>query len=283
MLFLSVLTTTYNRAYSLPRLYEALCNQTDRDLEWVLVDDGSTDDTEDLVQRFRVEDRISVIYLKKENGGKMQAINTGMPYLSGKMVAIIDSDDYPTLHFVADVKRMEAGIAGLSDFCGVAGRKFFSDDVQIGHSFAGDWIDAKSNERRKYGISGDKEEIFYTEIFSKYPYPCFEGERFIPDVIIYNRMATDGYKLRWYNVNLVCCKYLPDGYTKSVNRNLMDNWQGYTLYVKELLMSDAPLSEKIYPCLGYLYRAVLKQVRKVPVLYQLEERVYASILKLFVR
>ena len=94
MSFVTVFTPTYNRGYILPKLYDALRSQTSSDFEWIIVDDGSTDNTENLVAGWTGENnKFEIIYIKQENAGKMQAVNKGVTYAKGKMFFIVDSDD----------------------------------------------------------------------------------------------------------------------------------------------------------------------------------------------
>ena len=263
MPFVTIFTPTYNRAYTLPRLYESLVNQTDTDFEWVVVDDGSTDDTAALFEQWIAENRsFPIRYVPQENAGKMQAVNKGVGCASGRMFWIVDSDDYLPEHAVATIKRYEGTIAGQKGFAGVAGCKHTTDGNLTGSTFDGEYLDASSLERRKYKILGDKAEVFYTDVIKRYPFPSFEGEKFVPEALIFNRIANDGYKFRWFNSNIYFCEYLPDGYTSNVNSNLIRNWQGYSLYVKELLFSKAALREKIIPLCGYLYRCILRGVKR---------------------
>ena len=101
--FLSIITASYNRADLLPRCFDSLCQQTDLDFEWIIVDDGSTDHTEAVVQNFHT-DLFPIIYHKKPNGGKHTALNASHEYIHGRYVLLLDSDDYLTESAIADVK-----------------------------------------------------------------------------------------------------------------------------------------------------------------------------------
>ena len=180
----------------------------------------------------------------------------------GKMFFIVDSDDFLPEKSIERIIYWESTINDMTGFAGVAGCKFYSNGNPVGSSFDGEYIDATSLERRRLNIKGDKAEVFYTDLIKKYPFPHFEGEKFVPEALIYNRIANDGYKFRWVNENFYICEYLPDGYTKNVDKNLISNWQGYSLYVKELMKSRASVREKVTPLLGYLLRFVLKGFMK---------------------
>lgn len=259
MPFLTIFTPTYNRAYIIGNLYESLKKQTCKDFEWLVIDDGSTDETEKLFSSWISEKNDFIIrYLKQENSGKMQAVNAGARQASGKMFFTVDSDDYLPYDSVEKIISWESTINSCSGFAGIAGCKYFADNKITGSTFEGEYVDATSLERRKLNILGDKAEVFYTDVIKKYPFPKFDGEKFVPEALIFNRIAMDGYKFRWVNDNFYYCQYLDDGYTKNVNRNLIKNWKGYTLYIKELLRSKASVKEKIIPAAGYVYRSILK-------------------------
>ncbi len=256
MAFITVFTPTYNRAYILPRLYRSLQKQTDKDFEWLIVDDGSSDTTEKLVNRWLSENNdFEIRYIKQENGGKQRAINTGLKYADGKFFWIVDSDDYLPDEGVQIAAKWIKTIEGKDNFAGVSGVIGTKDGI-MGGTFEGEYIDATSLERDKYNITGDKSEIFYTEILKQFPFPEFAGEKFVPEALVWNRIAAAGYKLRWFNEIIYIAEYLPDGYTKNVDKNLITNWKGYSLYVKEVLKSSMPLKSRILIGGAYCLRSI---------------------------
>ncbi len=229
----TVFTPTYNRAKLLPTLFNSLKNQTIKDFEWVIVDDGSTDDTESVVADFLNDEcGFPVIYEKQSNGGKHRAINRGVKLASGKLFFIVDSDDYLTDDAIETVIKWEselpagkwAGVAGLDGYIG-------KHDA-IGTSFDGDYKDATSAERSLYNIGGDKAEVVYTKILADYPFPEFDGEKFITESAMWLAIARDGYKFRWYNKIIYKCEYLEGGLTDNYEKLLKDNPFGYLYYNK---------------------------------------------------
>src|SRR5699024_101291 len=93
-MFVSICTPTYNRAYTLSRLYESLLEQTDKDFEWVVVADGSTDNTKEIVQEWSDEGKILINYIYQSNQGKHVALNKGMEVARGILFTCLDSDDW---------------------------------------------------------------------------------------------------------------------------------------------------------------------------------------------
>ncbi len=233
MIKVTVCTPTYNRAYTLPKLYESLKKQTNGDFEWLIVDDGSIDDTENLVNSWiSGSDLMEIRYIKKENGGKHTALNYGVANARGKIFFIVDSDDYLKENaidkIICDFKNLPNG-----KYAGLGYNKTFEDSGLVGKTFQGDYVDATSLQRAKYGISGDKAEVFFTDILRRYPFPVYKGERFLTEAIVWNRIANDGYLIRWINQAIYVCEYREDGL--SMNASGLNNFKGYTQFIKELL------------------------------------------------
>ena len=259
---ITVFTPTYNRAKLLPDLYNSLKRQTCRDFEWVVVDDGSTDETESLFRDWVPQADFSVIYVKKENGGKQRAVNLGVQYAKGEYFFIVDSDDILPDNGIETAAKWIDTIKDKDGFGGVAGLKGYRDGKAIGSTFECEYIDATTLERPKYNISGDKAEIFCTDVFKKFPFPEFEGEKFVPEALVYNRIAKAGYKLRWFNEVVYLAEYQPDGYSANVDKLLISNWKGYSLYVKEVAASPMPFKSKILVCGAWCLRGVKRICRK---------------------
>lgn len=233
--FCTVFTPTYNRADYLKRLYNSLINQTFKNFEWLIVDDGSTDNTREVVNGFIEEKRISINYYKTDNGGKHRAINYGLDKAQGKVFAIVDSDDYLELDALDKIKSCVDSIQLVRDrkYAGVAFNRGYDKNRIIGSTFDGEYIDVKNNERKMYNILGDKFEIYYTDIFKKYKFPVFEGEKFMSEIVVWTRIAKDGYYLRWYNEVLYIGEYLNGGLTDNNDALLRNNPKGYALRIVE--------------------------------------------------
>ena len=266
-MLITIFTPTYNRAYILEQLHDSILSQKECDFEWVVVDDGSSDDTENLVRRWAEEDRerFEIRYFRQENAGKHVAWNKGLQEAHGELFFPVDSDDHLTENAMERIVQMAAKTEG-DDFIGFSGTRSFPEGKLTGgtiHNAEKGYIDYLSIDRRSKGISGDLAEVFYTEKLRKYPFPVFADERFVPEAVIFNRFSEDGMKLRGFPFPLYHCEYLPDGYTKNVDKLLIRNWKGYTLYLNELLRSSAGFRAKIIPFCGYLYRWMLKTFRIV--------------------
>lgn len=266
--FCTVFTPAYNRANMLHGLYDALVCQTEKDFQWIIVDDGSADNTEEVVKNFISEKKLEIVYYKQNNGGKHRAINKGLELSRGKVFAIVDSDDTLTDDSIQKIKEWFKQISDIDKkFCGVAGNKGYSKDKLVGTTFSGEYIDASNIERKKYNITGDKFEVYYTDIIKKYPFPTFEGEKFMSEIVVWTRMAKDGYILRWFNDIIYIADYQEDGLTSNNFKVLANSPKGYALRIREQVKyADLSFKERLGYYSNYYYllksRKSFSEIRK---------------------
>jgi glycosyltransferase involved in cell wall biosynthesis len=231
---ITVLTPTYNRGYIIEKLYRSLQKQTFTGFEWLVIDDGSKDHTEELFKEWSAEQNPFVIrYYKVENGGKHRAINKATELAKGKLFFIVDSDDYLVEDALESIIKWEETLGNEKTFCGISGNRGKSNSEYIGTTFEGEFIDATTLERNQFNITGDKAEIFYTDILKKYKFDEIEGEKFITESTVWDRMAYDGYKIRWFNKTIYICDYLEDGLTKNIQEVFSNNPKGTAIYFKQ--------------------------------------------------
>lgn len=231
---LTVFTPTYNRAYTIEKLYRSLQSQTNQDFEWIVVDDGSTDNTDELIAAFKSNhDPFPITYVRTENKGKHNAINVGVGLAKGELFFIVDSDDFLTDDAIEKIRSVEKSISDKKGFAGVCAQKGGITGIPLGHTFQGERLDCTYLECKNHGIWGDKAEIYYTEIMKKYPFPVFEGERFLTESVVWDRIARDGYKLRYFNSVIYLCEYLEDGLTSSGNAKNIASPRGWGLYIAQ--------------------------------------------------
>lgn len=241
---LTICTPTYNREHLLHDLYESLKRQTVNDFEWIIIDDGSTDETEKIVNCWiKNENSFPIIYIKKKNGGKHTAVNVGIEQAKGEYFFIVDSDDYlkdDAIEIIYnEFKKLPVG-----KYAGIGFNRIFENGDIVGKTFDGSYIDASNFERSKYGILGDKAEVYITEMIKQYRFPVIENERFMTEAILWNRIARDGYIIRWINKGIYICRYQEDGL--SMNSGTLNSYEGYSLYIKELLTyKEISMIEKI--------------------------------------
>lgn len=249
---ITVFTPTYNRAYIIGRLYESLCRQTCSDFEWLIVDDGSTDDTEEIVSQFQAENKIAIRYLKKENGGKHTAINLGVKEARGELFFIVDSDDHLTDDAVEWIAETAKPIINDAQFAGLSGTRINTNGQRIGGDFPIEKIDCTAIEiRQKHHVAGDLAEIYKTAVLRQHPFPIFAGERFVTEAIVWNRIAADGLRLRYTSKGIYVCEYLKDGLTAHMTRLRMTSPQASMAYYSEYLEMPIPMSEKVKTAINY--------------------------------
>lgn len=208
---ITICTATYNRSNLLPVLYNSLITQTNTNFEWVIVDDGSTDNTESWVQEIQKKASFNIRYYKQVNKGKHIAINKGIQKAKGNCFFIVDSDDRLPERSLEIIKSKFATIKTNTNVAGIVGLKCFFNKKTVGHNpLKKDIICNIFDYRYQYKVTGDRAEIFKTEILKKYPFPKFGDEKFIPESIVWNRIGQE-YKMLFFNQNVYECEYLADG------------------------------------------------------------------------
>ena len=234
---ITIFTPTFNRAYRLPDLHQTYSN-----IEIILIDDGSTDNTSELFEKWKMDESFPISYIKQPNGGKHRAINRGVKEAKGEFFYIVDSDDFLTDDAVEQIIRLVPEAKANPQICGMCFRcKSSKTSVIIGKLFPEDGMLASSLEWvYKYKVGGDKSEVVSTEILRKYPFPEFEGENFVPEALIWNRIA-DSYKMICKNTAIYVCEYLPDGLSVGFKRNLKRNPKGFGLFYSETMMRHISL------------------------------------------
>lgn len=212
---ITIITPTYNRGELLKRLYESLKNQTNNDFKWLIVDDGSTDNTQVVIGEFEKENLIDIHSIRQNNGGKHRALNRGIAEVETELTFIVDSDDYLPINAVDIILQYHNKYKKRTDLCGYSFLRCYEDGSVNTAYFKKDEEIASFCEVRINGnIGGDKAEVFYTEILKKYPFPEYEGEKFLPEDLVWISMSGP-YKMVHINQCIYISEYLEGGLTKS--------------------------------------------------------------------
>ena len=248
---ITIMTPTYNRAYVLPRLYDSLCQQTRQDFEWLVIDDGSTDGTAELIFDYRVKSDFSINYYYKENGGKHRAINEGVVHATGDWIIIVDSDDLLTGDAVAKLYDVMNHIG--SEFVGMCFRRTTLSGHIIGISDPA-WIKSIVMQPIMAGhvLKADLAYVFRTNVMRECPFPEFPGEKFVPELYIWNKIADIGKIVFYVDQVIYLCEYLPDGYTSNFKKNLRSNPCGFGLFYRDQVIRDTRLFGKVKACVRSL-------------------------------
>ena len=229
----TVFTPTYNRAYILGDLYHSLQRQTCMDFEWLIVDDGSVDDTKALVASWQEEENpFPIRYVYQENGGKCRAINRGLKEADGRLFFTVDSDDYLTDDAIEKVIRWDGELPKDGHFCGYVGNRGITPTQTPNRLFPGGYLDGTALDRYDQ-VDGERAFVFYTEVHRKYLYPEFSGEKFLTEAVTWDLMAHDGYKMRFYNDIIWIWEYKDDGLTRAGYRVFLENPQGTGLFFRQ--------------------------------------------------
>lgn len=227
---LTVFTPSFNRAYCLHQCYESLVVQTNKDFCWLIIDDGSTDNTKELVQIWIDEGKIEIIYHFQENQGMHGAHNAAYRLTETELNVCIDSDDFMPEDAVdailtfwnaqpPEVRKSVAGLAGLDAF---------KDGKIIGNKFP-DYLERSTLEtiHNVHRITGDKKLVYRTEVVKKYPpYPLFQGERFVPLGTLYLMIDKD-YEILCLNEVLCIVEYMPDGSSRNMIKQYYRHPKGF--------------------------------------------------------
>ncbi len=216
---LTVFTPTYNRVETLPRLFSSLCRQTNKNFEWLIVDDGSTDGTKTLIDSYTAQESgFAIRYFYQKHGGKPRALNKAIDFAGGGMLITCDSNkflaDCAVEMILEEAKKISIG----SEICGIGGyradfaEKIWGGEMQIAHGY---YTECTYLEREQYDISGDKSTAFYVDVLRNYKSPEFEGEDFVSEAAWLIPMAMDGYKIRWLPEIFVYGEYAKGGLTQT--------------------------------------------------------------------
>lgn len=235
---ITVMTTVYNRAYIIEHLYKSLLRQTSSDFEWLIIDDGSTDNLKALCEKWSVEmHEFEIHYVYRENGGKHRAWNTGLQYIHGDYVFVVDSDDYLLDNAIEKLISWIEQIDRDERFAGVSGNKGYykGNSLKMHGTYPANkkFVDATNLQRYYKKLNGDKAEVYRTSILKKYPFPEFEGEIFCSEGAVYGRIAHDGYKLRWFPDIICICEYLEDGLMNNHFEDRERYFWGYAYVVRQ--------------------------------------------------
>lgn len=221
---LCIFTPTYNRSYTLPKLYESLIGQDCADFVWMIVDDGSTDSTEELVNHFVSEGRIEIQYYRIENGGKQRAYNYAVEKCENPLFMCVDSDDVLTPNAVQVLLSEWEKVSDDQRIAGMAVPRTALNDMfpeQVRCKLADIY--------HKYNYRGETIIMERTEIAKQYLFVVECGERFIPEVYVFDQIDRDFYH---YCIGSELChgEYLEDGYSRNYGKLLLSSPLSYARY-----------------------------------------------------
>ncbi len=276
---LTVFTPAYNRAHTIERTYESLCRQTCKDFEWLIIDDGSLDNTSQLIYSWLKEDTTNnnllnqsnlhefegwceagfkIRYIWQENQGMHGAHNTAYRNITTELNTCIDSDDWMPNDAVERIVNFWSE-HGSERYAGFVGLDATPDGKIIGSKFPENMTETTLSGYYAQGGSGDKKLVYRTDVITKYPeYPLFEGERYVG--LAYKYMLIDqDYKLLTLNVPLVTVEYQPDGSSFSMYKQYWNNPQGFAFFRKTEMQYAPSIKRQFIVCAHYVSSSIISK------------------------
>lgn len=253
---LTVFTPTYNRAHTLGRTYESLLSQTCKDFEWLVIDDGSTDNTRSLVAGWVEQRLIPIRYIYQENLGMHGAHNTAYRNITTELNTCIDSDDWMPDDAVEKIVTFWKK-HGSDKYAGLVGLDQAADGHIIGKDFPADMTETTLQGYYAAGGAGDKKLVYRTDVIKKYPeYPIFEGEKYVG--LAYKYILADcDYTLLTLNEPLVTVEYQPDGSSYNMYRQYWRNPRGFSFFRKTEMICAPTLRRRFISNIHYVAESII--------------------------
>lgn len=248
---LTIFTPTYNRARLLPRLYESLCRQTCKDFCWLVVDDGSNDETRALVTSWIEAGDLSIRYEYKENGGMHSAHNVAYRVIDTELNTCIDSDDAMPEDAVEKILRFWKEFGG-SHVAGIVGLDIQKNGMVIGSRFPDGMASMTLTDFYHHGGRGDKKLVYRTDLMKSLPeYPEFANERYVG--LVYKYMLADlQCPLLLLNEPLVIVEYQPDGSSNTMWLQYGRHPQGFAFLRRETMKYNPYLRERFKAAIHHI-------------------------------
>lgn len=259
---ISILTATYNRAHTLPRLYESLKKSNHKkDFEWIIMDDGSSDNTEELIKSYQKENQIEIHYFKQKNQGKMKALNEIIPKAKGEYLLECDSDDYMADHFYEKIvkQKLPKNVYGM----------FFLNETPkgelIGTTFPDTNVHTLFDLYHKLEIAGDKTIVFKTKERQKYHHRLEKKEKFVTEGRLYHEMDLSYDGLLPVNEVVMIREYQEEGYSAGIKKLFLNNPYGYYEYFREMFLHNfkgMPFQKRLYILKHFILFSYLTNKKK---------------------
>lgn len=279
---ITIITPTFNRANNLKELFESLIKQSCKDFRWLIIDDGSCDNTQNIVKNF-YNDQFDIKYIYKENGGKHTALNIAFKNLETELAIIVDSDDYLTCDAIERILSDWSKYSNDINICGLCYLKQYKN-LKLLNSFPNYETIANYNDYIiNNNIKGDKAEVFRTSVLCECHYPEFKDEKFVGEGVMWSKIAHD-YEMVFINYPIYICEYLEGGLTKSGRKMRISNPKGGMYHAKEYLSKRYTFKVRFKNSLLFL---IYSKFAKIPILKTIKESdnkmiLYVSIIPSFI-
>lgn len=257
MPILTIFTPAYNRAHTLPRTYASLQRQDCKDFIWLVVDDGSSDNTADLVKKWQEQEtEFEIRYIYKENGGMHTAHNTAYANIDTELNTCIDSDDELADGAVSKILAVWGNI-DHEKYAGIVGLDAdLNTGEVIGTKFKTDFMETTLGEFYSSGGKGDKKLVYRTDLMKMLPpYPTFEGEKYV--YLSYKYGLCDKiHPLIAINSILCNVEYQNDGSSMNMLRQYRRNPNGFAFLRKNNINSSSDLLWKFKESIHYVSSSI---------------------------
>ena len=253
----TVFTPTYNRSYCIGECYKSLCQQTNKNFIWLIIDDGSTDDTKALVTNWMSQNKIDITYHYQNNQGMHGAHNAAYRLIETELNVCVDSDDFMPVDAIQKILYLWDKYGG-EKYAGIIGLDIDRKGNILGTPFPKNLKECKYYQlKSKYGVVGDKKFVYRTEVIKKYPeYPIFKEERFVP--LGYKYMLIDqDYWLLCFNEVFCNVEYMEDGSSLNIFRQYKKHPKGFAHERKERMKYSYTLKERFKNAIHYISCSIM--------------------------
>lgn len=255
---ITVFTPAFNRAHTIWRTYQSLCRQTCKDFIWMVIDDGSTDNTAELVLKWKENSEFEIIYIYQQNQGMHGAHNTAYQNITTELNVCIDSDDYMPDDAIELITKFWRKI-GSDKYAGIIGLDVDLNQQIIGTEFPNNLKETTLTDFYANGGKGDKKLVYRTEVIKKYPeYPIFDNEKYVG--LAYKYMLIDqNYTLLTINKPLVVVEYQQDGSSNNMLHQYWNNPKGFAFYRKTEMVLAPTLKRRFMSCIHYVSSSIISK------------------------
>lgn len=259
-------------------LWDSLQKQTVKDFEWLVVDDGSTDGTKNLITQLQENSDFPIRYIYKSNGGKHTALNVGIQTICSELTFIVDSDDCVTDDAVESILKIHKKYRLQNNICGYAFLRAFPDGKVNGKKFdvderIGSYIDVRVNGD---DTSSDKAEVFKTHCLKEFPFPEYPNEKFLGEDLVWVRMARK-YQMVHINKAIYIGNYLEDGLTNNRRKHNIASPVGCMHRAEEFMESDLKTRYRIKGGLQYIVYGRFAGVKVVDLIRKSRHKILATV------
>lgn len=270
---ITILTPTFNRGRDIEALYKSIKAQHCKDFEWLIIDDGSTDKTQNIVAQWKKNSDFQIRYIYKENGGKHTALNVGIKSIDSDLTFIVDSDDTLTSDAIETILRYHRRYGDEDRLCGYTFLRQFPDGQINGKSFEfnemiTNYIDARINAN---DTMADKAEVFFTKCLKEFPFPEYSNEKFLGEDLVWIRMARK-YDMVHINKAIYVGNYMNSGLTKNRRKHNIESPIGCMHRAGEFLNNDIAFKYRVKGALQYVIYGRFANFRLKEILHKTSEK-----------